>query len=506
MKSQVKSRKAKIIIICLISFSAVALSVMAVYVVRGVEAQSTEVYEEKRYAVEVSEIASSSLSSFVTYSALIQTGSTEQVMFATVSEIEAIYVSEGDTVVPGQVLVQLDASNARMQADISYQQMTAAENNRNSAEADRVAAEAEYAAATSDVGDAERIAESAEALDAAIVARDEIQAELTDINEDLSPIMDEISDLELQYSELIALYELFKDNTLPLPDDGTLTEAEQNAQVVVINLLNDIESLNDELARQEADLRKTVVETQLSAANLQVQSAQLEYDRLVGADVLEEEARQAQIDAAGYAFESSNAMYESSKTSYESALNSIADHTYKAKSGGTVLTVLSDVGSVATPLAPILVIGSDEVVAQFGMSAADLQSTKVGDSATVLIGENEYTGYIKSISLLPDETTLTYLTDITIENPPENIMIGEIVTVRIYKGEQLGIWLPLSVILNDGEDYVFVAENDRAARKNIEILDVNDDLVLVSGVSVGDMIITQGMKTVKSGYLVTVVN
>ena len=91
----------------------------------------------------------------------------------------------------------------------------------------------------------------------------------------------------------------------------------------------------------------------------------------------------------------------------------------------------------------------------------------------------------------------------TVDTADPEVYLGELATVEINIGERTGIWLPLSVILNDGNDYVYVVENDRAKREYINVLEVSDDQVLVEGTKAGDKIICEGMKLVRTGSAVS---
>ncbi|MDP3387141.1 MAG: efflux RND transporter periplasmic adaptor subunit, partial [Eubacteriales bacterium] len=72
-------------------------------------------------------------------------------------------------------------------------------------------------------------------------------------------------------------------------------------------------------------------------------------------------------------------------------------------------------------------------------------------------------------------------------------------------GESTGIWLDIANVSNDGEDFAFVVENERVVRKNIKILAIYENKVLVEGLDINDEIIIRGLDNVRVGYKVTVV-
>ncbi len=210
-------------------------------------------------------------------------------------------------------------------------------------------------------------------------------------------------------------------------------------------------------------------------------------------------------DTASYTYDGAKASYESSKSNHESAKDAVEDLNYYAKTSGIILSIVQSEGEVATPLVPIMVVGTDDLVAEFGVSSQDVAKVKAGNYAIVTRGDESYSAEVLSVDVVPDETSRTYLTDVIINNKPDDFLIGELVSVKVYTGNEAGIFLPINVILNDGQDYVYVVENNRATRKNIEIVSISDNNVMVSGLNIEDLVISKGMKNIKSGYLVSII-
>ena len=53
--------------------------------------------------------------------------------------------------------------------------------------------------------------------------------------------------------------------------------------------------------------------------------------------------------------------------------------------------------------------------------------------------------------------------------------------------------------MNDGKDYVFTVKDDSVIKKYIEIEDVLENKVVVRGVSRDEVIVTEGLKSLKEG-------
>ena len=173
-------------------------------------------------------------------------------------------------------------------------------------------------------------------------------------------------------------------------------------------------------------------------------------------------------------------------------------------SDGYVVTITTKEGAMANPLVPIMVIGSHEMVVNFGVSQADVREISAGMLAEITVNGNTYSGKVLDIGTLPDETSRTYSTNVSIDSTDDGLYLGETASVKITGNEKRGVWLPISVILNNGEDYVMAVEDGRAAVRKVKITDISDDMVCVEGLEEGGMIITEGMKTVKSGGRVSI--
>ena len=143
---------------------------------------------------------------------------------------------------------------------------------------------------------------------------------------------------------------------------------------------------------------------------------------------------------------------------------------------------------------------------QFGVSQTDVRTLSEGMPATVTLDGKTYYGFVSSIALLPDETTRTYPVTVQVDDQGDELFLGSMATVQLGLGERSGVWLPLSVILNDGQDYVYIVQDGHALRRDVTINEVSNDQVLVSGLEVGCPVISDGMKTVRSGSAVKILD
>ena len=463
--------------------------------------------EEKAFTVKTMKVSPTGSDVYLNYSGLVQPEKMEQATVATVGEIAKINVKEGDKVAKGQVLFSLDTTTAQQQANAAYQSTRAAESAMNGAKTARDAAQRAYDAAAQTATQEQKDA-AAKTLADATKTRDDLQKEIDRIDTLTQPQKAEVdtaqANLTQKQQEFDAAQEKANGEDATEEDQQNLETARQ----AVYDAQSQLDTKNLALVTEQEKLGRSQKVTQLTTANASVTTAQAEVDRLnsMGTGGGNIDTLKTQLDSANYNYESSKSAYESAKANYEVAKRSVDECTYRAQMSGKVVKMVGTEGGLATPLAPVLVVGSNAMVVQFGVSQSDMRDVKPGQKAIISISGTEYNGTVKDVTPIPDQTTRTYTTNVLINNAPVTLNLGEIAFVKISLGEKTGVWLPLSVIMNDGQDYIYAVENNRATRKNIVIADINNDMVRVTGLDDGAHIISEGMKTVKSGNLVHIMS
>jgi len=195
------------------------------------------------------------------------------------------------------------------------------------------------------------------------------------------------------------------------------------------------------------------------------------------------------------------------KADYDSKESLLNDASMIADMDGYVVDILGKEGEMQQAGNPVILFRSENQVITVGLSDDDVKKVNVGTKAQVDIGDDRAQGQIINIVQLADSTSGTYSTEIKLSTPIDNskYYVGETAVVYIDMGESNAISIPISSILNDGEDYVYVIENGHAVKKNITLGDTTDeDRVSVEGLKDGDKLVIEGMKNLKSGYKVIV--
>jgi RND family efflux transporter MFP subunit len=170
-----------------------------------------------------------------------------------------------------------------------------------------------------------------------------------------------------------------------------------------------------------------------------------------------------------------------------------------ASKDGIVMTVLNEATELISQGYPVVILRDINAQVAFGLPQKDTEFIKIGD--TVLI-DNQYSGRISSIGQIPDKTTQTY--EVLVEYDG-NHNVGEILEVKIDTTKVEGTKIPLGAIRSDGEDYVFILENDLAIKVPIEVVIVLNQEVVVNGLPDEAQIIIEGIMNLESGDKVQVV-
>lgn len=200
------------------------------------------------------------------------------------------------------------------------------------------------------------------------------------------------------------------------------------------------------------------------------------------------------------------ATYNQAKIELEAKQIQLKDAQLYADRDGYVVDVLFQESEIVAAGYPVVVVRSPEQKVNVGLSQNDVQKVKVGTLAEITMDGLKASGKVTRVDAIPDSQTRTYNAEILLTKlfPVDSYHLGATTEVSFEQGEAGGIWVPLACVLNDGEDYVFVVEEDRAVKRNIKLLDVQGFNVRVEGIMPGDSYVISGMKTLKEGNKVKV--
>lgn len=179
----------------------------------------------------------------------------------------------------------------------------------------------------------------------------------------------------------------------------------------------------------------------------------------------------------------------------------VEDTLLKADMDGIVIDIMHETGELISQGYPVVIARSKETKVSCGVTAEERSVLSIGQEVVITVHDENYVGHITSIGLTPDEQTRTYNLEISVD---ETLTIGQNATIKIPTQSIEGIWLNISLILNDGVDYVYIIEKNRAVRKEVSLGAINGEEVLVHGLTEGDQLVISGQSKLSEGQLVEV--
>ncbi|MFZ5967426.1 MAG: efflux RND transporter periplasmic adaptor subunit [Bacillota bacterium] len=210
-----------------------------------------------------------------------------------------------------------------------------------------------------------------------------------------------------------------------------------------------------------------------------------------------------QMDVSETSYQQAKAQFDGAKTDYAYKTTLVEDAKLYAEQEGTVVDVLFEENEMIGQGTPIVIVRSGKQVINVGIPQQDLKSVHIGAKVTVDVDGEKAEGMITYIAEAPDATTRTYQAEIEVSE--KAFRLGSIANASVAVGEQKGVWIPMTAIFSNGEDYVYIVKEDRAFKRTVELLNVSDDKIMVKGIKPGELLAVNGMKNLNDGSKVSIV-
>lgn len=350
-----------------------------------------------------------STDTYLKYVGIINSDSFKKYSFKSSGILKSIYVQQGQSVDEGEVLLELDKSDLKIQTDAAKNQADAAYS--------------QYEKALSGAQD-----------------------------EDISAAKIDVEKAQAAYDYALLTF----NDTKILFEEGAVSQSSFKEAELGLNI-----------AEKELDQSKEVLNKTLAGT------------------------RSEDISSA-------KSQYEMSYNNYEAALKLYEEATLVCDVNGYVADILYKEGELIPAGYPVILVQNKNQIATVGLTQEDSEKVSVGTLARITVNNEVYSGKITNINQTPDEATMTFTAEISIDTD-KKFYIGSIAEVELITGKSDGIYLEIPYILNDGENYVYIMEEGKSIRKNIEVLDIVDDKALVRGLSDNDELIINGTDNIKDG-------
>ena len=199
------------------------------------------------------------------------------------------------------------------------------------------------------------------------------------------------------------------------------------------------------------------------------------------------------------------------KANKSMAGKNLSDTKLYAPFTGIITAKITEVGATAAPSIPAFTImKTDKVYAKASITESEISKLKIGTEATVSIASlnKSFQGKIDILNPSAHALTRTFNVKVRLDNKDNELLPGMISTIEINTGNPVEvITIPSVSVIRDANDilYVFVAENGKAIKKRVEVGGFkNNDIIVTSGLKVGDKVLVEGQKNVKEGQAIAI--
>lgn len=188
---------------------------------------------------------------------------------------------------------------------------------------------------------------------------------------------------------------------------------------------------------------------------------------------------------------------EQAKADYEYKASMVKDAVMIADGDGYIVDILYEKGELVPAGYPVAVVRNESLVVNVGLAEKDFSRVMLGTTAKISTGEKTIEGRVTNIAQVPDAQSRTYNIEITIDE--NSLNLGAVAKVEIVTGNERGIWIPLTSMLSDGMDYVYLAKDNIAEKREIVIEDIAGSMAKVGGLTPGEQLVVEGMKRLRAG-------
>lgn len=253
------------------------------------------------------------------------------------------------------------------------------------------------------------------------------------------------------------------------------------------NQMADIQILFDEGIVSQSELEGITLE--LDLANSDLNLAKKNYEKAINGTESEViAAAKAQVDLA--------------KTNREVQLSMIEDTTYTVKEPRILIEQLYEPGELVPAGYPVAILRSVEQGVVIGVTGKDLDQVYLGQVVNITGSTRETKGSITRIAEIPDENHFLY--EVEVELKDDYFKVGEIVSCGLQLGTARVVMIPISAIANDGIDYVYINDGNRASIRKIEIVEVKEGNAIVTGLEPGDQMVISNLNKIHEQSLITI--
>jgi len=200
---------------------------------------------------------------------------------------------------------------------------------------------------------------------------------------------------------------------------------------------------------------------------------------------------------------------DQTRMAYSAALSQLEEMEYYSPINGYISQVNINENQPVLSTQPALIITNiEKLKASIHVSKSLYEYLEEGQNVLVNIDNTKTSGKIRTLSPIPDLASNLYLVEIEVLNNENKSWVGTFsnILIELDKKDEVTV-IPKSAILEDNEGkYVFVEKDSRVYRRQIDVgIDDGGQVEVVSGLNIGEKIVTKGQQFVKDKGLVIIV-
>jgi len=280
------------------------------------------------------------------------------------------------------------------------------------------------------------------------------------------------------------------------------------------------------ILESQMDTQASNLESSLKAAELQFNDAKKTLEDmtvLLSEGIISEQ----QLEDTKIMYDQAKLNYETAQESYnlffndpnrssfnaqiDNAKENLQDHEVKSPMSGIVAQRNIEVGELVGTQPAFTIVQLDKVVLEINVPEDVISNITLGQEIAVevkAVGDKAFVGKVVEVSPSADKRTFTYPIKIEIDNSNGLLKDGMYAEADIVIDKNEGALLinRNAILLDDTQKYIFVVEDQKAKRVDIEAgVDNGTQLEVINGLTEGQEIIVKGQDYLNDGDKIQVI-
>lgn len=527
----------------------VIIPIVAVFVIIVVVASQFSKGNKKdtAAALQVTDVATGNIKELYNASGKIESEDTKTYYSPVTAPIQKNNAVVGNTVKAGELLISFDTTNLErdnqqaqlnLQSSLNASAAAKAQNAKAIDAANAVSAQAaEQANKLADkvnelAGQIQTVEQTIKAAQEEAgktseineTKRNELQAQIDQQNAKLAEAQNAMNSASMTLESLadkaaVAKVKEEKDPNSLTDDEKTILEAYDKANTDYNTAQTDYNTVQGELNKATSELEAivdpSVDESSLAELKAAYDAAYAEWEAAYaaasapGTDASMSSAEMANLDVSDNLAELATLtpaeLVEKGKEGMKADMNGVIASVGSADP--TADTLQSN--SATQGMAMFSIASMDKVRVKLEIPADDYEKMKIGNTATITVGDYEYTGKLTKVNKIATENAKgnpVIKAEIHIDNPDENLCIGATAKVKMTVAEAKNVLVvPTGVINTSSEgDFVYVIENGTVKAKPVELGTASTTQIEVtSGLKEGEQVVDDMNVDIKEGMKAT---